>query len=166
MTMIPIQRTGDDQRDLPVFTELSRRMDAVREKAFERFMNRGAAVGNDLDDWIAAEHEVLGWPAAEMKERNGTYEVDITLPGFTDKEVEVTATPSELIVHAATQHEATGEEAQVVWSEFQSNDVYRRFGFPTAVDAEQVSAELDHGMLRIVAPKQKMQDEAVTPATA
>jgi HSP20 family protein len=166
MTKIPIQRTGDDQRDLPVFTELSRRMDAVREKAFERFLNRGASLGSDLDDWIAAEHEVLGWPAAELKERNGTYEVDITLPGYTDKEVEVTATPSELIVHAASQHESRGEDAQVVWSEFKSNDVYRRFGFPSEVDAAKVSAELDRGILKIVAPKQTLPDVAPTAATA
>jgi len=160
MTKIPIQRSGDDQRDLPVFSELSRRMDAVREKAFERFLNRGATMGSDLDDWIAAEEEVMGWPAAELKERDGTYEVDITLPGYTDKEVEVTATPSELIVHAATKHEASGEDARVVWSEFGSNDVYRRFGFPSAVDAAKVSAELDHGILKVVAPKRQLQDEA------
>lgn len=160
MTKIPIQRSGDDQRDLPVFSELSRRMEAVREKAFERFLNRGASMGSDLDDWIAAEHEVLGWPAAELKESDGKYEVDITLPGYTDKEVEVTATPSELIVHAATNHEASGGDARVVWSEFRSNDVFRRFGFPTAVDAEKVSAELDHGILKVVAPKQQLQDEA------
>lgn len=165
MTNIPIQRAGDGQRDLPVFSELERRMEAVREKAFERFLNRGATLGSDLDDWVAAEHEVLGWPAAELKERNGSYEVDITLPGYKDEEVEVTATPSELIVHAATRKETSGEEAQVVWSEFRSNDVYRRFGFPTAVDAEHVSAQLDRGILHIVAPKQTVQGEAEPAAT-
>jgi HSP20 family protein len=163
MTNVPIQRTGDDQRDLPVFGELSRRLEAVREKAFERFMHRGASMGSDLDDWIAAEQEVLGWPAAELKEKNGTYVVDITLPGFTEKEVEVTATPSELIVHAATKHEATLEDAQVVWSEFRSNDVYRRFGFPTAVDTDKVSAHLERGMLKVVAPKRPATEAAAAP---
>lgn len=155
MQNIKIQHTADDERALPVFSEVAQRMDAVREKAFELFLRRGATAGNDLQDWITAEQEVLGWPAAELTERNGEYEVDITLPGFTEEEVEVTATPSELIVHAATQRERQGEEAQIVWSEFKSNDVYRRFDFPKSVDAEKVSARLEHGILKVVAPKRR-----------
>lgn len=160
MSGIRIQRANDGERDLPVFSDLARRMDAVRQRAFEMFAERGGTEGRDLDDWIAAEHEVLGWPAAELKEANGDFRVDVTLPGFAAKEIEVTATPTELIVHAASTHEKKGEEDNVVWSEFGSNDVYRRFGFPKAVDADKVTAELENGILKVRAPK----SEAITAA--
>lgn len=153
MPDIRIQRATDGERDLPVFSELARRMDAVRQRAFEMFSERGGAEGHDLDDWIAAEHEVLGWPAAELTEADGAFEVDVTLPGFAAREVEVTATPSELIVHAAATHEAKGEDEMIVWSEFGSNDVYRRFAFPVSVDADKVTATLDKGILKVRAPK-------------
>lgn len=153
MSDIRIQLANDGERDLPVFSELAQRMDAVRQRAFEMFAERGGTEGRDLDDWIAAEHEVLGWPAAELKEANGAFQVDVTLPGFAAKEVEVTATPTELIVHAASKQERKGEDEYVVWSEFGSNDVYRRFGFPTSVDVDKVTARLENGILKVMAPK-------------
>ncbi len=75
MPSIRIQRAADGERDHPIFTELARRMESVRQRAFEMFAARGGEEGHDLDDWIAAEHEVLGWPAAELKEANGAFQV-------------------------------------------------------------------------------------------
>ena len=45
-------------------------------------------------------------------------EVGVTLPGFKTSEVDLTATPSELIVHAHTNSETKGEDDHVIWSEF------------------------------------------------
>ena len=59
MSGIRIQRANDDERALPVFSELAQRLDAVRQRAFELFATRGGTAGHELDDWIAAEHEVL-----------------------------------------------------------------------------------------------------------
>lgn len=165
MPNIRVQRAADGERDLPVFTELDRRMDAVRQRAFERFAERGGQSGHELDDWIAAEHEVLGWPAAAFKEANGAFEVDVTLPGFSAKEVEVTATPSELIVHAASTHEQSGGDDAVIWSEFGAQEVYRRFGFPRAIDAQQVSARLENGILTVRAPKAATADQPAPSVT-
>lgn len=153
MSDIRIQLANEGERHLPIFSELAQRMDAVRQRAFEMFAERGGTEGRDLDDWIAAEHEVLGWPAAELKEANGAFQVDVTLPGFAAKDVEVTATPTELIVHAASTQERKGEDEYIVWSEFGSNDVYRRFGFPKSVDVDKVTAKLENGILKVMAPK-------------
>lgn len=166
MSHVPIQRDADGARTLPVFRELDERMNAVRELAFDLFARRGGASGRALDDWVEAERQVLGWPAAELKERNGSYEVEVTLPGFTARDVEVTATPTEVIVHAAARRERSGEEATVLWSEFEQNEVYRRFGLPTAVKADDITATLDNGILRVVAPKADLAaaDAAAPPA--
>ncbi|HEX4932440.1 MAG TPA: Hsp20/alpha crystallin family protein, partial [Gemmatimonadaceae bacterium] len=150
---IHIQRAAEDERNLPVFSEIARRMDAVRQRAFELFAERGGEGGHELDDWVAAEHQVFGWPAAEFKDVDGAFEVDVTLPGFDAQEVEVTATPSELIVHAATTEEKHGEDAAILWSEFGSNDVYRHVGFPRPVAADRVTATLENGLLKVRAPK-------------
>lgn len=34
--------------------------DLIREIAYQKFLERGASHGNDLDDWLAAEREFLG----------------------------------------------------------------------------------------------------------
>jgi len=117
------------------------------------FEKRGRELGHELEDWFKAEHELLGSSAAELTEKNDAYEIGITLPGFEDKDVEVTATSNEIIVHAASKKEKKTQKDNVLWAEFGSNDVYRRFEAPVAINVDQVTAKLDKGMLRITAPK-------------
>jgi HSP20 family molecular chaperone IbpA len=154
MSNIAIQRLGDTARKtLPVFNELARQIDGVRRRAFELFEKRGCELGHALDDWLKAEREIAGWTAAELKEKEGVYEIQMTLPGYDAKDVEVTATPAELIVHASYEHQKKGEEGKVLWSEFGSNEVYRCFEPPSPIDVDRVGAKLDKGILRITAPR-------------
>jgi HSP20 family molecular chaperone IbpA len=177
MSRIQVTRTHESRPALPVFAELSRLMGEVERRAFSRFQGRGRRAGSSLDDWTAAEHEVLGWPAAELCEVDGRYEMALTLPGYTAGEVEVTASPREVVVHASTAgrreraargrdedggtpangHKGEGKagngHARVLWSEFGSNDVWRRFTLAAPIDVEQVTARLENGMLRVRAPR-------------
>ena len=142
-----------EKKTLPVFGEIAKRLEAVQRRAFDLFEKRGREVGHELDDWFKAEHELLGSSSAELTEKNGSYEIGITLSGFEAKDVEVTATPNEVIVHAATKKEKTTQKDNVLWTEFGSNDVYRRFEVPLAINVDQVTAKLDNGVLQITAPK-------------
>lgn len=158
MSRIRVVRAHESHPALPVFRDLSRLMAEVEQRAFARFQGRGRRAGSALDDWAAAEHEVLGWPAAEVREVDGRYELAMTLPGYAAGEVEVTATPEELVVHASTAARDGGVEevdgrGRVLWSEFGSNDVYRRIAFSAPIDVEQVTARLENGMVRVRAPR-------------
>ena len=86
-----MQRAADGNRDLPIFRELEQRMKAVRGRAFDLFNERGGLFGRELDDWLTAQREVLGWPAAELKEDDKMYEVDVSLPGAEAKGILVGA---------------------------------------------------------------------------
>lgn len=160
MANIVIQRINDAaDRPIPLLQEIEKRFGEVRQRAFEFFDKRGRELGHDLADWIQAEHEILGWPAAELAEKNGEYKLEITLPGFNANQVEVTATPTEIAVHAAIKPETKAAEDHVLWSEFGPNDVYRRFRLPQPIDVDKTSAALDNGLLKIMAAK-------VPPVTA
>jgi HSP20 family molecular chaperone IbpA len=141
-----------DASGLPIFEEMEKRFEGVRRRAFELFEKRGRALGYALDDWLQAEHEVCGWPAAELDEKTEEYELQMTLPGFDPEEVQVTATPSEILVHAELQAEKA-EEAKVLWTEFGPNNIYRQFEMPQPIDVEKIRARLDKGMLHITAAK-------------
>jgi hypothetical protein len=97
----------------------------------------------------------MGWPAAELSEKDGAYQIQIALRGFEAKDVELTATPSEIIVHAATKEEKRAEKGNVLWTEFGSNDVYRSFAVPNPVNVNKVTANLENGVLRIDAPQNR-----------
>jgi len=153
MTSIPVKRVADTVVTLPVFEELDRRMEEVRHRAYDLFAARGFAPGHELDDWLAAEDEVLGWPAAELVEKDSEFEMDLTLPGFEPRDIEVFAEPDSVTVHAAAETKAGEEHEHVIWSEFGRNEVFRKVTFPTDVDLPRMKAELSNGLLRIHAPK-------------
>jgi HSP20 family protein len=165
MSDVKIKCETDGERTLPVFAELERKIDAVRQRAFDLFTGRDGRQGRDLDDWITAERELMGWSAAEMTERADEFEVDIVLPGFKADDVELTATANELILHAERKQQRDGEKDRLVWSEFGSSEVYRRFSLPADVNADGVKAELKNGVLRVHAPKKAVTHEQETVVT-
>jgi HSP20 family protein len=154
MSQIAITKVNDaSKKTLPIFEEVAKRCEAVQRRAFDLFEKRGRELGHEVDDWLKAEHELMGWPAAELVEKDGAYELQMTLPGFEAKDVEVTATPTEVIVHAATEEEKKTEKGNVIWTEFGSNDVYRRVGVQNPINVDKVTAKLEKGILRINAPE-------------
>jgi HSP20 family molecular chaperone IbpA len=161
MPQLDVQKVSKtDDRSLPLFEELDRLADRIRVQAYNLFSRRGGDQGHALDDWINAEREFC-WPSAELAELDGKYDVKVALAGFEPSEIAVTATPRELIVKASHEHRrpSQGKEAKVRWSEFRSNDVYRRVPLPAAVDVEKVTATFKNGLLEIVAPLAKAASE-------
>ena len=162
MPQLEIQRVGKtDDRSLPIFEELDRLADRIRVQAHNLFTRRGGGDGHALEDWINAERE-LCWPSTEVVELDRKYAVKVALAGFEPNEIAVTATPREVIVKASHEHRRSSDEkdAKVRWSEFRSNDLYRRVPLPASVDVEQVTATFKNGLLEIVAPVANVVPEA------
>ncbi len=155
MSELKVQKVAAaDDRTLPIFAEFAKQADRIRAQAYKLFAHRGAGDGHALDDWLSAEREV-GWPSAELAEKDGKYALKVALAGFEPGEITVTATPREIIVKAARKEEKQSTDdarAEVRWSEFKSNSVFRRVELPASVDVEKISANLKNGLLEIVAP--------------
>ena len=154
-----IQKVPESEdRSLPIFEEFGQLADRIRKRAFSLFDGRGRRPGHALDDWLRAEREIC-WPAAELSERDDEYNLEVALAGFEPGDIEITATPSELIVKASHESKRKKKEkregAKVRWSEFRSEDVYRHVELPKAVDVDRISANFENGLLRIMAPKVK-----------
>ena len=164
MSKVPVKKAEtEDKGKLPVFAELAQRFAGIRQRAFELFQKRGAAEGHELDDWLEAEREILGLPAAEVKDAGAAYEVEVKLPGFEAKEVDVIATADELVVHAKAEHEKT-EKDKVIRTEY--SEVYRNVPLPGAAEIAKVTAKLDKGVLRIKAPKAAAAKKKAVPVAA
>jgi HSP20 family protein len=156
MPEVKVQKVpAANDRTLPVFSELDNLADRIRIEAYKLFARRGTGDGHALDDWLTAEQE-LCWPSAELIERDGAYALKIALAGFEPGEITVTATPREIIVKAAHKDEkkSAGEtKTMTCWSEFRSNNVFRRVELPAPVDVERTSANFRNGLLEITAPQ-------------
>lgn len=163
MAQLKIQKVQEAaDRSLPIFAEFDRVADRIRMQAYNLFARRGAGDGRALDDWLAAEREFC-WPSAELTEREGGYALKVALAGFEPGEITVTATPREIMIKAAHKHEkqsAKEGEAKLRWTEFRSNDVFRRVELPNAVSVEKIAASFRNGMLEIVAPRAESSPES------
>jgi HSP20 family molecular chaperone IbpA len=145
--------TSED-RSLPIFGEFDRLADRIRLEAYNLFAHRGSSDGHALDDWLAAERN-LCWPATKLIERDGTFVLEVALAGFEPSEISLTATPREIMIKANHEHSRKSDEkaaAGLRWSEFGSDEVYRKVDLPSPVDVDKVTANLKNGLLVVVAP--------------
>lgn len=165
MQEIRVQKVKQpEDRKLPIFREVENVMARIRDRAFELFSGRGRGEGHALDDWLAAEREIC-WAASELTEDDKEYVMEVALAGFEPGEVSVSATPHELIVHAATKAEHA-QKGKVAWSQFSSSEVYRRVEFDTEINVEKVKAKFKNGLLKIVAPKVAKPKQEVAVSSA
>lgn len=155
MAAVAITKANDAGKKTlpPVFEEIAKRIEAIPLWAFDLFEKRGRELGHDVEDWLNAERELVGSSTSELTEKDGVYELQVTLPGFESKDIEVTATSNKVIVHAAKEERKKIENGDVIRTEFGSNEVYRSFEVPNSVNVDKVTANLENGVLRINAPE-------------
>ena len=153
MSKVKVTHAAAISSTVPQPADLETQLEAVRRRAYELFLSRGVAERTALEDWFDAEKEVLGWGAVPIAENDGAYDVDFTLPGFSAREIEITASENEVIVYACATADRSEKENGIAWNEYSANEVYRRFPWPTPVSMERISADLHDGVLHVHAPK-------------
>lgn len=159
MTAVTVHKAAKEaDRTLPIFKDIESLTQRIRDRAFAMFAARSFQQDWALNDWLTAERE-LCWPTSELVESDQAYMLSVAMAVFKARDIAVTATPRELIVHAAVEQtrsqKATSKAERVCWSEFRSNDVYRRVELPAEILVDKVSARYEHGLLKISAPKAK-----------
>jgi HSP20 family protein len=100
-------------------------------------------------------------PAAEGRIEDGTYVIQLALPGMDPKEVGVSLMDNVLTVKGERKadHDTTGKDyfvREVTYGAFQ-----RSFALPEGVDVGQVEAKYTNGMLEVRVPSPR----AATPTT-
>jgi HSP20 family molecular chaperone IbpA len=154
MSQVTIHRVGEqDHGTLPILGEIAKRFKDVERRAFELFEKRRCEAGHALEDWLKAEHELFGWPVAEMSEHADGYELQVRLPGLDAKHIHVTVSPQEIIVHSVPEREKPVESATVLWSEFEDPSLCRRFELPGPIDTAKVSTKFEKGVLTVSIPR-------------
>ena len=99
-----------------------------------------------------AERAASWLPAAEGRIEDGTYVIQLALPGMDPKEVEVSLMDNVLTVKGERKadHDTTGKDyfvREVAYGSFQ-----RSFTLPEGVDIAQVEAKYANGMLEVRVP--------------
>lgn len=158
----------DDKKPArPVFVEAEKMFERLAEitketaaKAYDFFLERGARMGNHLEDWIRAESETLRTAPVKITDNDKQVNVMIAVPGFKAEEIEVSVKDDLLIVSGETSEEKTGEKDHTFYNEWRSDRFLRKLALPSEVETANIDAKLKEGVLTLT-----LQKKAETEAT-
>src|SRR5262245_1220095 len=143
-----------------ILDEIERLNQQVMLRAYEIFSGSGGETGKELENWLAAERELVWKPAIELREKNREFLINIAVPGIDPGDVSVEVTPEHLLVRGEFRHEHAAEEGKVHTCEFEVGSLFRVVHFPKKIDPDKVKADFKNGILRVKAaipeePKRK-----------
>jgi HSP20 family protein len=90
-------------------------------------------------------------PAVDIQENDKAYVLDMELPGYNEKNIEVHIDGSSLTIASKQEEENKGEENQGAYllRERRINSFSRSFKLPENTDSDAVSAAFKNGVLRL-----------------
>lgn len=101
-----------------------------------------------------AAKELASWsPAVDIVEEENRYLIKADIPGVEPKDIEVTFDGGVLTVRGERKSEDTEENKGFKRVERTYGSFYRQFSLPDSVDANQITAKGNHGVLEITVPK-------------
>ena len=143
----------EDPDALSLFESLNELEEAIRQRAFSLFEERGTAHGNDKEDWSRAERELVWVPKSETREDEKGFRLWLMVPGLDAKDLQITAMPDAIIVQTEVAPKETQDTSTVPFRELRDKKLFCRFDFEEPIDPTRIEASLAKGILEIVASK-------------
>jgi HSP20 family molecular chaperone IbpA len=141
--------------------------DDISRRAFEIFESNGRTFGRDLQDWFKAEGELLHPVHTTLTESVGTVEVKAEVPGFSEKELEISVEPRRLTIAGKRESEKEETKGKVTSSTRCSDQLFRIVDLPAEIETDKVAATLKNGVLNLTMPKAaKARSVKIQPKTA
>lgn len=109
---------------------------------------------DDVFDDRSRSRESRWAPATNLVETDDEYEVSLELPGFDRDDLEVTVEQGVLNISGRRTAEHDQEARTYHLRERATGQFSRSFSLPNSVDAGDVTAEFDRGLLKVHLPKQ------------
>jgi HSP20 family protein len=92
-------------------------------------------------------------PAADVYETESELVVELEVPGFDEKEIEIEVRDHTLQIMGERKEETEKKEKSVHLRERLEKKFTRRFELPAEIDSEHVSAEYEKGVLTVHVPR-------------
>ena len=112
-------------------------------------------IDRNLSDLVPSQASTpVVTPRVDVRETPDAYILDMDLPGFTEKDVEINLKDRVLSI-SSKMEEKNEEKKEGEWliKERRSSCFSRRFTLPQDIDAEKVTAEFKHGVLSVDIPR-------------
>jgi HSP20 family protein len=131
--------------------------------AFRPFL---PALFNEVFERQSNETEVTYKPAANVREDEKNYMLELALPGFAKEEITIKFEDEVLTITAGRQPKEDEKGPKYTWNEFGYKSKYERsFQLPETVNADEIAAAFNNGILMVTLPKKEVQAPAVKQIT-
>lgn len=114
--------------------------------------------------YSADEMDKLAIPV-EIKEKDKEYNVKAELPGVKKEDLDIDIDKNYITINAKKEEENEENTKTYKKSEFRYGEFSRTVYFPQEIDVEKTKAKLEHGILRIEAPKLAAEKENIKKLT-
>ncbi len=88
-------------------------------------------------------------PAANVKETDTAYEIELSVPGFKKEDIQVSLTNDVLTIKADAQTEKNEAGEKYTRKEFSRQTVSRSFQLPQTANTEKIDASYENGILKV-----------------
>ena len=95
----------------------------------------------------------------EVTDKGKKYELKAELPGVKKENLDIDIDSNYVIINAKKEEEKEENENNYKKSEFRYGEFSRTVYFPDEIDIDKTEAKLEHGILKIEAPKKVVESE-------
>jgi HSP20 family protein len=96
-------------------------------------------------------------PAANIKEDESSFNVELALPGFDKAEISMKLEKNVLTISAGLDEKESEKDKGYSWHEFRKTGKYQRsFIVPESVNTDEIKAENINGILYVTLPKKEV----------
>lgn len=105
--------------------------------------------------------DVLNFPPVNIMERTDAYVVELAAPGFEKADFTVKLEANILTISSKKKEEPNAETGKVLRTEFSNRAFKRSFTIDEKIDAENIVAKYENGVLKLELPKKEPARAAV-----
>jgi len=96
----------------------------------------------------------------EVTDKENEYDIRAELPGVKKEDLDIDMDSNYIVINAKKEEEHNVDEKTYKKSEFRYGEFSRTVYFPEEIDIDKTEAKLEHGILKIYAPKKYTEKES------
>ncbi|MBP6023209.1 Hsp20/alpha crystallin family protein [Ferruginibacter sp.] len=123
-------------------------------KSFDGLMNE---IFNDLPSTFGktVREDILGFPPVNIVEKNDAYNLQVAAPGFEKSDFKIKLDANILTISVEKTAETKSETEKLIRREFSAKSFKRTFTVDEKIDATNINAKYENGILHVVLPKKE-----------
>ncbi|MEG0017975.1 MAG: Hsp20/alpha crystallin family protein, partial [Hydrogenoanaerobacterium sp.] len=99
--------------------------------------------------------DVLGFPPVNIVEKNDAYNLQVAAPGFEKSDFKIKLDGNILTISVEKTAETKSETEKLIRREFSAKSFKRTFTVDEKIDATNINAKYENGILHVVLPKKE-----------